>query len=182
MGGKTDVLLDTCVLINFARIGRIDLLAAHPAYSFFVTDHVRGEVREHYAAQSEAVEAAIIGGVISELTVNTAEELEDFGKLTALKSLGLGECSAIAVAKNRSMTLAIDDVRARKRAKGFHAGIALLNTEEPVISLIRVGLLTVEAADEIKRNWEANHRFRLRFAGFAEASTPNGGRFSRSSP
>jgi len=168
MAGKDDVLLDTSVLINFARIGRIDLLTAHPTYRFFVTDHVRGEVKEHYADQFEAVEAAVVGGVITELTADSAEELEDFGKLTAMKTLGVGECSAIAVAKNRSMVLAIDDVRASRRAKGFHTGIGLLNTEELMVSLIQEGVLTVEEADEIKRDRETNHRFKLAFASFAE--------------
>jgi predicted nucleic acid-binding protein len=168
MAGKTDVLLDTSVLINFARIGRIGLLAAHPAYAFFVTDHVRGEVRKHYVRQREAVEAAIAEGAVTELRADRAEELEDFGRLMALKTLGAGECSAIAVAKRRSMTLAIDDKQARRRAKSFSSGIALLSTEALVISLIQERILSVEAADEMKQDWERNHRFKLGFGSFSE--------------
>ncbi len=101
MTGKQAVVLDTSVLINFAKVGRLDLLDTHPTYSFVVTDHVRGEVSEHYADQFEAVDAAIAQGILRELAVDRPEELSDFGTLTAPRNLGIGECSAISVAKNR---------------------------------------------------------------------------------
>lgn len=168
MAEKTKVLLDTCVLINFARIGRLDLLTAHPQYSFLVTNHVRAEVLEHYREQFEAVEKAIDVGLLTELTVDSPEELGDFGKLVALKSLGVGECSAIAVAKHRSLILAIDDVTARKKAQRFDSGLVLLETEELIVSLIRKKVLSIEEADGIKDDWEANHRFTLKFTSFRE--------------
>lgn len=55
MDGKTEALLDTCVLINFAAIGRLDLLASHPLFTFVVTDHVRAEIKGHYSEQFDAV-------------------------------------------------------------------------------------------------------------------------------
>ena len=146
----------------------LDLLDAHPSYSFVVTDHVRGEVSEHYEEQFEAVSAAIEQGILRELPVNRPEELSDFGKLTAPNNLGIGECSAIAVAKNRSLPLAIDDNQARKGAKRFHSKLMLLNTEELVISMIQESVLTIEEADRIKLEWETNHRFKLMFGSFSE--------------
>lgn len=150
------------------RIGRVDLLAAHPRYSLFVTDHVRAEVLEHFREQFEAVDRAVSNGVLTEIAANTDEELEDFGRLPSMKSLGVGECSAIAVAKHRSIVLAIDDVTARNKALRFHTGLTLIGTEELIVSLIQESVLPVEEADRIKRDWETNHRFRLKFASFAE--------------
>lgn len=69
MTRKQDVVLDTSVLINFAKVERLDLLAAHPLYSFVVTDHVRGEVSEHYEEQFEAVDSAIQQGILKELVL-----------------------------------------------------------------------------------------------------------------
>lgn len=168
MAGKIVVLLDTSVLINYARIGRLDLLAQHPRYSFCVTDHVRAEVLEHFREQFEAVNTAVSEGNLTELTANTASELEEFGKLVSMKNLGIGECSAIVVAKHRSLVLAIDDVTARNTALKFDPTLTLLGTEELMISLIQEGVLEVEEADRIKHDWEANHRFRLKFASFRE--------------
>lgn len=166
MEGKTDVLLDTCVLINFAAVERIDLLAAHPHYAFVITDHVRGEVKEHFVKQFDAVNAAVADGTLREVPANRPEELEDYTQL--LRHLGMGESSAIAVAKNRSMPLVIDDRQARKRAAAFHAAIELLSTVDLVVGLINGGKLKVEEADAIKLDWETNHSFKLTFASFRE--------------
>jgi predicted nucleic acid-binding protein len=168
MAGKIDVLLDTSVLINFARIRRLDLLADHPRYSFFVTDHVRAEVLEHFRDEFEAVNTAVTDGILTELTVNTTAELEDFGRLVSMKTLGAGECSAIVVAKHRSLVLAIDDVTARNKALKFHTALAVLGTEELIVSLIQENILSIKQADRIKSDWEANHRFRLKFSSFRE--------------
>jgi len=168
MRRKQDVVLDTSVLINFAKVGRLDLLDAHPSYAFVVTDHVRGEVSEHYAEQFEAVDAAIKEDILRELAVDRPEELSDFGKLTAPRNLGIGECSAISVAKNRCLPLAIDDNQARKKARRFHSSLVLLSTETLVISMIRESVLTIEEADRIKLDWETKHRFKLTFGSFRE--------------
>lgn len=44
--GRMLVSLDTSVLINFLRLGRLDLLIGHPDWRFVVTDHVVSEVSE----------------------------------------------------------------------------------------------------------------------------------------
>jgi len=51
--------------------------------------------------------------------------------------------SALADAKNRSLTLAIDDVRAQKKAKAFCSSLTYLDTVAIVVSLIQEGTLTV---------------------------------------
>jgi predicted nucleic acid-binding protein len=168
MDGKTEALLDTCVLINFAAIGRLDLLASHPLYTFVITDHVREEIKEHYSEQFDAVNAAIGDGMLTEIAADQPDELTDFAALVARKNLGNGECSAIAVARNRSIPLAIDDRRARNRATEFESSIVLLSTESLMVDLIQDDILTVADADAIKLDWETNHSFKLKFASFAE--------------
>lgn len=168
MAGEVDVLLDTSVLINFARINRFDLLGSHPKYSFFLTDHVRDEILEHFCEQSAAVNSAVEIGILGEISGNSAEELEDFGRFLEMKTLGVGECSAIAVAKNRSLVLAIDDIPARKQAVKFDSTLVLVGTVDIVVSLIREGVLSVDEADKIKVLWETEHRFQLKFASFAD--------------
>ena len=64
--------------------------------------------------------------------------------------------------------MAIDDKNARKKALAFQPEIELLSTEDLMVSIIQSGILTVEQADAIKDDWEANHRFKLMFASFAE--------------
>lgn len=168
MDGKQRALLDTSVLINFAAVGRLDLLSSHPGYAFFVTDHVRDEVKEHYIDQFDAVNAAVADGTLTEIRIDSVDELNSFAQLVAMKTLGEGECSAIAAAKHRSLPLAIDDQRARKKARGFHAPIQILGTDDIVVSLIQAGVLSVDQANAIKLDWETNHRFKLPFTSFAD--------------
>ena len=168
MDGKPEAILDTCVLINFAAIGRIDLLASHPLYTFVITDHVREEIKEHYSEQFDAVNAAVGDGTLAEIAADRPDELTDFAELVARKNLGNGECSAIAVAKNRSMPLAIDDRKARNRATEFDSSIVLLSTESLMVELIQNAVLTVDQGDAIKLEWQTNHSFKLNFATFAE--------------
>lgn len=42
------------------------------------------------------------------------------------------------------------------------------DTSTIVVALIRAGALSVAEADASKADWEANHRFRLKFSSFGE--------------
>jgi hypothetical protein len=44
--GRSIVVIDASVLINFLAVDRLGLLTSHPNFKFIVTDHVRGEVTE----------------------------------------------------------------------------------------------------------------------------------------
>jgi predicted nucleic acid-binding protein len=165
------VVADTSVLINFLRIDRMDLIAAHPA-SFIATDHVAAEIVDTYPEQQARYAAALSAAQISELRIDDPAELELFLRLAAHGRLGAGERSAIAVALNRKCALAIDDSRAIQRALE-EAGIAgnpltILRTQDIVVQIIRDGALTVEAADAIRDDWANNRRFKLKIASFAD--------------
>lgn len=163
-----DVITDTSTLVNFLRIGRVDLLAGLTSYRFVVTDHVRAEVTSDYPAQLSNFEFALLAGHVVEITLDTPADLTVFAELTALR-LGDGECASIAAALNRGLPLAIDDNRARKKAVARNPTLRLLDTVGLMVEAIQAALLTVAEADAIKVDWEKNHRFiKKHFSSFAE--------------
>ncbi|MBK8229362.1 MAG: hypothetical protein IPK72_01995 [Candidatus Eisenbacteria bacterium] len=163
------VLVDSSVLLSFLNIDRVDLLGRLPGYTFLITDHVRGEVLNHYEEQLSRLGAAIREGWLRETRVEAPAEFETFLELFRPRVLGVGECSAIAAAFHRGMALAIDDKGARKAAAKLSAKIQILETKELVYLAIDAGILAVEEADAIKGDWETNHRFKLPFASFRRA-------------
>ena len=164
----TDLATDTSTLVNFLRIGRVDLLAGLVSYRFVVTDHVRTEVTAFYPAQLANLEFALMAGHIVEITLTTPTELQFFAELKTLR-LGDGECASIAVALSHGTPLAIDDIRARKRALERKPSLRLLDTVGLMVEAIQIGLVTVSEADFIKADWEKNHRFiKKHFSSFAE--------------
>ena len=171
MAVQITVITDTSVLINFLVIDQVALLVAMAGRRIVVTDHVRNEVTQHYPTQLARLEQALQAGLLDEISVTDLAEVALFAQLTAT-GLGVGECSAIAVAANRGCELAIDDKTARKRVEKLYPAINILTTELIVIELIRQGVLDVAAADAIKLDWEQNHRFRLPFGSFAERLGP----------
>ena len=167
MADQIVVITDTSVLVNFLVIDRVELMVALPGQQFVVTDHVRGEITEHYPDQLLRLENALEAGVLSEISVTELAEVEAFAKLTAT-GLGIGECSAIAVAAQRGYSIAIDDKTARKRIAKLYPAMVVLTTESIVVELIRGSVLDVASADAIKLDWEQNHRFRLTFGSFGD--------------
>jgi predicted nucleic acid-binding protein len=164
-GGPTDVVIDTSTLINFLRIDRVDLLAGLTSYRFVVTDHVRHEVTSVYPVQLSVLEFALLAGHLHVLSVDGADPV--FLEM-ARQNLGAGECAAIAAACGPGVPLAMDDRRARNRALAHDPGLSLMDTASLVVAAIHAGLLTVPEADAIKADWEANHRFRLKFPTFGD--------------
>src|SRR6476620_4366880 len=109
------IVADTSVLINFLRIDRMELIAAHPA-SFIATDHVAAEIADTYPEQQARYAAALSAAQITEQRIDDLAELEWLLSLAAKGRLGAGERAAIAVALTRGCALAIDDSRAIRRA------------------------------------------------------------------
>lgn len=161
---REEVVLDASVLLNFLRVGRLDLLVDLPGRVFLVTDHVRGEVTE--PAHATVLGEAMGGGLLREVRVDAADEVAAFGRLVGLRVLGVGECAALAVAVCRGIPIAIDDRAARKKAMTLFGFARFVGTAELVVAAIRGGLIDVRGADEIKRRWESELRFRLGFESF----------------
>lgn len=160
--GQQLVVLDTSVLLNFLRVGRLDLLVELPSHEFLVTDHVRGEVTDR--ASSQLLVAALTEKLLREERLDAPTEVAAFGRLTAVRNLGVGECAALAVAACRLLPIAIDDKAARKKVKAMFGFEQFVGTADLVVTAIRCGLIDVQGADAMKQRWEAE----LRFASFEE--------------
>jgi predicted nucleic acid-binding protein len=164
---QTIVITDTSVLINFLVLDQIALVVRLPAHKFLVTDHVRAEITAHYPDQLQRLDAALAAGILEEIQVRDLAEVQLFAELTA-KGLGIGECSAIAVAVQRQLILAIDDKQAIKKIAACGYSLPILGTEGVVVLLIKNNVLTITDADAMKLQWEQHHRFKLTFGSFAE--------------
>ena len=163
----TIVITDASVLINFLVLDRVGLLSRLTSVHFVVTEHVRAEITEHFPEQLQRLNVAFETGVIEEISVTDIVEVALFADLTS-KGLGVGECSAIAVAVNRKLKIAIDDKRALKKVARLGHSLEVLGTEQLVVQLIAVSVLTIVEADQMKTDWEQNYRFKLSIASFSE--------------
>jgi predicted nucleic acid-binding protein len=164
--GRQLVVLDTSVLLNFLRVGRLDLLVELPGHEFLVTDHVRGEVTDH--ASSQLLVAALAEKRLREERVDAPDEVAAFGQLTAVRTLGVGECAALAVAVCRRLRIAIDDKAARKKATAMFGFERFVGTADLVVSAIQSGIVDVVAADHMKLRWQTELRFHLTINSFRD--------------
>ena len=136
------VVLDSSVLINFLRIDRMNLLM-QLSCEFAVTSHVSGEISDHYPYQKQRFHEARAAGILTELNVDGPDELFLFSAFAASNRLGVGECSAIAVAISRGYDLALDDTRARREALDSQPELKILGTKDLIVLAIKEKLLTV---------------------------------------
>lgn len=165
------VVADTSVLINFLKIDRMSLLGRYPG-RFLATDHVDSELAGDYPEQRARYRAAVAANLLDTCSVTDPAEVAFFLRLGPGVLLGAGECSAIAVALSRRHAIAIDDGRAIKaalrEAELAKVSLTILRTRDIMVGLIRASVLTIDEADQIKADWEANHRFRLRERSFRD--------------
>lgn len=165
--GPPVVVTDASVLLNFLSIDRMDLLSRH-SNRFVITDHVAAEVADRYLHQQQRFAKAVSAGVVLQTSVRSPAEMSFFGEVSASGRLGAGECSAIAVAVYRHLTLAIDDRQAARQARRTDPALRILTTQDLVVSMIGEGLLDIAEADRIKDEWAVRHRFRLKLRSFRE--------------
>ncbi len=160
---RARVVCDTCILVNFARIARLDLLVEHPDYRFVVPDQVLDELTD--PGQRVYVDAAIANGG---LPLVVSSDLAEIAKAVELRRhMDRGEAVAFAVAEHRGWLIATDEGRRTRRMIVEQLGATrLLTTPAIILRCIRAGMLTVEDADVIKAELE-RHRFRMAFKSFA---------------
>jgi len=162
------LVTDTSVLVNFLRIDRMDLIG-RASTRFLVTGHVAGEIEYVlYPEQVKRLQVAIAKGSCEICCVDDEAALEFFGRLTETTRLGIGESATIAHALAIGAGLATDDRRAVSEALRMNDRMVIMGTADITVQLIRENLLTVAEANMIKDDWAANHRFKLKFASFAE--------------
>lgn len=156
-----DVVIEASTLINFLRIGRVDLLAGLSAYRFILTDNVQAEILPaDYPTEHANLVAAIGAGYLHVVSLTDPAEVAVYVAMQALRVLGDGECSSIAAAHARGLVLAMDDGPALKKLAAHYPTVKLLDTIGLMVEALRSGLLTVTEADAIKADWHDRHRFK----------------------
>ncbi len=163
--GPKPIVLDASVLLNFVKIGRIELLG-YLDTSVVLLDQVLDEVRR--PEQREAVEDAVKAGILDLQSVRNPVEVALFANLRADGRLGAGECAVLAVALIRDCVAGLQDRKARVEGQRRREDLALCQTEDLVLNLIQSGHLTIEEADGFLVEWAAKHRFRSRLTSFYE--------------
>jgi predicted nucleic acid-binding protein len=141
-----EIVLDCCVVSNFALSGALGTLEALFKNKAFITDFVAAEVLRGVQAghsRLEAIPKAVRAGWLKEIGLRTSEERRLFGSLS--RSLGLGEASSIAVAKSRGFIFASDDRVARAEADAL--GVPLTGTLGILVAATRAGVHDLRTAD-----------------------------------
>ncbi len=163
--GPTPIVLDTSILLNFVKIGRVELLG-QLGTSVVLLDQVLDEVRR--PDQRKAVKDAVAAGTLDLQSVRNPVEVALFTELRAGGRLGAGECAVLAVALTRNWVAGLQDRRAGTEGQRRCEDLALCRTEDLVLTLIKAGYLTIEEADGFLAEWAAKHRFRSRLTSFRD--------------
>lgn len=163
--GPTPIVLDTSILLNFVKIGRIELLG-QLGTSVMLIDQVFDEVRR--SEQRAVVKGAVASGTLELQSVREPVEVVLFTELRAGGRLGAGECAVLAVALTRNWIAGLQDRKAYAEGQRRREGLVLCQTEDLVLILIEAGYLTIEEADGFLVEWAAKHRFRSRLTSFRD--------------
>jgi len=159
-----DVCVDACILINFAIVAKVDLLAQIPDLVFHVPPEVLREMT--VAEQRTQVEGVVASGGLKMVRIEAVEELQAFAEYVG--QFGKGESACLAIATCRKWAIATDETKDRRLSREIGAkGIQIINTPGILLKGIRHTMLTVEAADGIKAELEKN-RFRMKFDSFRD--------------
>ena len=159
-----DVCTDACVLINLAHVSRLDLLGQIQDMIFHAPQEVLNEVSE--PGQMRKVGEAVENGVLHRLKIIAIEELQSVAEY--IEQFGKGESACLAVAIHRQWVVATDETKDRRLSREIASKrIKLINTPGILLKAVRQGLLSVQAADLIKTELEAN-RFKMSFKSFQE--------------
>jgi predicted nucleic acid-binding protein len=158
------VVTDTNILINLMHIDGLDLLGKLPPYSFVVPEQAVKEV--NVPAQATALQAALTSGLLEEVQLTDIPELTVYAEL--VQTLGIGEAACLSLAQCRGWLIASDEKRKFYRETVARLGTGrLLNTAGILIHAIKLGVITVEEADQAKALLEQRN-FVLKFASFRD--------------
>ena len=153
-----EIIFDTCVLSNFALSGSLPLIKALYPMSAFVSEMVvlenlRG-IQKGISALA-AVRTALSEGWLLEISLLHPEERRLFENLSV--SLGIGESSCIAIARQRGYVFACDDRAARKEAT--LCGVRLTGTVGILIKATGIGILDLKKANHLLKKMVAEGFF-----------------------
>ena len=141
-GAKRATLVDASVLINFLRLGRLDLLTSLPRRELLIVPEVNSEIRRNRAA----LEGALQAGGIRQIESEVAADLALFARLT--HRISSADASCIIAAKALGADLAVDDRVCRQMAAAELSERRLTGTEWVLLEAVQAGLLTMHKGNE----------------------------------
>ena len=170
MSSAPTIALDTCVLLRLFNVGREDLLGALSMFSWVVVDAVEAEIT--YPDQQRRLGQLFQAGVVRREALD-AEGLALFVELRG--TMQDGEATALAWAVRNGASVASDERKSfRIEAVRRLSEHRLLTTPGLFALAIHAGALSINEADVLKADLEANHRFRMHFSSFSEVVNTGG--------
>jgi predicted nucleic acid-binding protein len=149
-----DVATDTSLLLNFLRIDRMDILGALPGFRFCVLNHVIGEVTQK--THVTRLQAALAQAHVFEFELTDLGAIADYNSLR--ENLGDGEAATIAAGAHEQWVIGMDEkARAKREAIARVGEHNLLNTPGVLVHAVRVGLLTLTDAEQIRLDLAAEN-------------------------
>lgn len=162
--GRLLVIADSSFLINFLIVDRMDILSCLSQFRFHVVNHVVAEVR--YESQRARLQAAIQSDGVTEIELTDPAEILLYDGFR--KFLGDGESASLAVAVSRRWVIAADEKGRFRRELFSRLGEDyLLDTLGALVTAIRMGVLTVEQAEVLRRELQES-RFQMDLTPFSQ--------------
>ena len=163
-GTRSIVITDTSILINLSHTGHVSLLGKTTGFRFVVPNEVIVEVTD--PGQGQVLQAALAEGALSQESLASPDELEIYADL--IQVLGFGESACLALAARRDWLIACDEKRVFLREAHLRLGDnRIINTTGLYVLWVRLGLLSVEQADDAKAILETN-RFKMSIQSFRD--------------
>ena len=154
--GGTPLLLDTTVLNNFLKVGRLPLLRGLFPASLRVTGHVYDELKA--GGMETPIRKGAAEGWLRLVTPESGRETTLYDEYS--QSLGPGEAASLAIAVCRGWALATDDRAARHAARA--AGVAITGSVGILILAVRAGAITRPEGDQLLQQMRRHgYRFPL---------------------
>ncbi|MBI5483393.1 MAG: DUF3368 domain-containing protein [Deltaproteobacteria bacterium] len=143
-----EVIFDTMVISNFAKVGQLELLRKmYPANAccsgFVVAEVLRGFRQGHHGL--EALIRLLSNGWPRQEDLSTPAERQLYASISV--SLGDGESSCLALAARRGYVFACDDRQARSEA--VRLGVPLTGTVGILIKSVRIGAIDLKNANTV---------------------------------
>jgi predicted nucleic acid-binding protein len=161
---STDVCIDTCVFVNFAIVGRVDVIAKISGFLFHVPQEVVDEVT--VARQRQLLDEMLASGDLKKTEVHDVSELARFAEYS--QRFGRGESACLAIAACRGWVFATDESKDKRLKKEIESSkVRIINTPGLILKAIQDGVLSISEADAIKAELEKN-RFKMDFGSFQE--------------
>lgn len=164
--GRPCLITDTNILINFIKIGRLDILRKLQMYHFYIPEEVYEETS--YPNQRIVLDQALKDGWIHKTLITDPSELQTYAKYK--RQMGNGEAACLAISICRKWVMVCDEQKKKVISKEVFDILGTnywLNTPGILLKAIKENILTVAQADTIK-DALAQNRFVMNFASFQD--------------